>query len=80
MTVREFHEMCAADIFIAIRHPRYDEDGNFMEYYAEPNTWYNDAMGLKIPGKDLNRRIVGIGIKAMPVDRTAIVLDTVKGD
>lgn len=80
MTVREFHGMCAADIFITIRHPRYDEDGNFMEYYAEPNTWYNDAMGLKIPGKDLNRRIVGIGMKAMPVDRTAIVLDTTKGD
>lgn len=80
MTVREFHEMCEADILIVIRHPRYDEDGNFMEYYAEPNTCYNNAMGLKIPGKDLNRRIVGIGIKAMTVDCTAIVLDTVKGD
>ena len=80
MTVREFYELCEADIFIVIRHPRYDEDGNFMEYYAEPNTCYNDAMRLKIPGKDLNRRIVGIGIKGVPGANTAIVLDTVKGD
>lgn len=79
MTVREFMEMCAPDVLIIIRHPIYDEDGNFMEYYAEPNTCYNDAMGLKIPGKDLDRRIVGIGIKDMPANRTATVLDTVKG-
>ncbi len=80
MTVREFHGMCAADIFITIRHPRYDEDGNFMEYYAEPNTWYNDELGIKIPDKDLNRRIVGIELEAVPGCRTGIVLDTVKGD
>ncbi len=79
MTVREFHEMCEPDVFIAIHHPRYDEDGNFMEYYAEPGTWYNDPLGIKIPDKDLNRRIVGIGMEAMGL-HTAIVLNTVKGE
>ena len=80
MTVREFMEMCASDVFIAIRHPRYDEDGNFMEYYADPNTWYNDELGLKIPNKDLDRKIVGTGLEAVPGCRTGIVLDTVKGE
>lgn len=73
-------EMCAPDVLIIIRHPIYDEDGNFMEYYAEPDTCYNDAIGLKIPGKDLDRRIVGIGLEAVPGCNTGIVLDTVKGD
>lgn len=80
MTVREFHEMCASDIFLMVRHPRYDEDGNFMEYYATPNNWYSDELRLKIPDKDLDRKIVGIGIKGVPGGRTGIVLDTVKGD
>lgn len=80
MTVREFMEMRAPDVFIAIRHPRYDEDGNFMEYCADPNTWYNNKLGLKIPDKDLNRKIVGIRLEAMPGCRTGIVLDTVKGE
>ena len=80
MTVREFMEMCASDVFIAIRHPRYDEDGNFMEYYADPNTWCNDELGLKIPNNDLNRKIVGIRLEAVPGCRTGIVLDTVKGN
>lgn len=80
MTVREFMEMRASDVFIAIRYPRYDEDGNFMEYYADPNTWYNNKLGLKIPDKDLNRKIVGIRLEAVPGCRTGIVLDTVKGE
>lgn len=80
MTVREFMEMRASDVFIAIRYPRYDEDGNFMGYYADPNTWYNNRLGLKIPDKDLNRKIVGIRLEAVPGCRTGIVLDTVKGE
>lgn len=80
MTVREFMEMCAPDVFIAIGHPRYDEDGNFMEYCADSNTWYNNKLGLKIPDKDLNRKIVGIRLEAVPGCRTGIVLDTVKGE
>ena len=80
MTIREFMETRASDVFIAIRYPRYGEDGNFMEYYADPNTWYNNKLGLKIPDKDLNRKIVGIRLEAVPGCRTGIVLDTVKGE
>lgn len=80
MTVRDFMEMCASDVFIAIGYPRYDEDGNFVQSYADPNTWYNDELGLKIPNKDLDRKIVGIRLEAVPGCRTGIVLDTVKGE
>lgn len=80
MTVREFMKMCASDVFIAIGYPRYDEDGNFVKYYADPNTWYNDELSLKIPNKDLDRKIVGIRLEVVPGCRTGIVLDTVKGE